>query len=25
VRNGHVEVEVCSACFVDPKGERLHG
>jgi heterotetrameric sarcosine oxidase alpha subunit len=25
VRNGRVEVEVCPACFVDPKGERLHG
>jgi sarcosine oxidase subunit alpha len=25
VRNGRVEVEVCSICFVDPKGERLHG
>ena len=25
VRNGDVEVEVCSPVFVDPKGERLHG
>jgi heterotetrameric sarcosine oxidase alpha subunit len=25
VRNGRVEIVVCSACFVDPKGERLHG
>jgi methylglutamate dehydrogenase subunit C len=23
VRNGAVEVEVCSPCFIDPKGERL--
>jgi methylglutamate dehydrogenase subunit C len=25
VRDGNVEVEVCSPCFVDPKGERMHG
>jgi sarcosine oxidase subunit alpha len=25
VRNGRIEVDVCSTCFVDPKGERLHG
>ncbi len=25
VRNGDVEVEVCSPVFVDPQGERLHG
>jgi sarcosine oxidase subunit alpha len=25
VRNGRVEVDVCSPCFVDPQGERLHG
>jgi methylglutamate dehydrogenase subunit C len=25
VRNGRVEIEVCPVCFVDPKGERLHG
>jgi sarcosine oxidase subunit alpha len=25
VRNGDVEVEVCSPCFIDPQGERLRG
>jgi glycine cleavage system aminomethyltransferase T len=25
VRNGDVEVEICSPVFVDPQGERLHG
>jgi hypothetical protein len=25
VRNGRFEIEVCPVCFVDPKGERLHG
>ena len=25
VRNGDVEVEVCSPVFIDPQGERLHG
>jgi sarcosine oxidase subunit alpha len=25
VRNGDVEVEVCHPCFIDPKGERMHG
>jgi hypothetical protein len=25
LRNGSVEVEVCSPCFVDAAGERMHG
>ena len=25
LRNGNVEVEVCSPCFVDPAGEWMHG
>jgi glycine cleavage system aminomethyltransferase T len=25
VRSGNVEVEVCSPCFLDPAGERMHG
>jgi heterotetrameric sarcosine oxidase alpha subunit len=25
VRNCRVGVDVCSTCFIDPKGERLHG
>jgi heterotetrameric sarcosine oxidase alpha subunit len=24
VRNGDIEVEICSPCFVDPEGARLH-
>ena len=25
VRNGDIEVEICTACFVDVEGTRLHG
>jgi sarcosine oxidase subunit alpha len=25
VRDGDIEVEICSACFIDPEGTRLHG
>jgi sarcosine oxidase subunit alpha len=25
VRDGDIEVEICSACFVDEEGTRLHG
>lgn len=25
VRNGDVEIEICSPVFIDPRGERLHG
>jgi sarcosine oxidase subunit alpha len=25
VRNGDIEVEICSPVFLDPEGTRLHG